>query len=1546
MNKIKFFLTLFLIAHQSILCFANGNGSLGVIYDLNKCGANYKAVSKKLGQRFSPAGVSQPASFVISGIPNCANIEKAYLWAEGSGDGAAQTATIAGPSGTQNFPMTVVGSGQDKCWGYVGSYTYRADVTSVVSGNGTYNISGILTNPPNSSNDMDGATLIVIYSDPTATYKGRIIIADGAIVVNGGVASYDMSYSAVCGNTTNATAFAGVGDLQATPTSVTLNGTAVAVSWDWWNYITTGTTVASGQTTSNFTVNTSGDCFNVAFAGLYYQTTSCTVCTPPNLTLNTSSTQATCSICNGTATVTATAPYGPNTFTYSWAPSGGNNAMATGLCAGNYTVTVSNGCLTSTATVVVGSTGGFTVNGTQNNVSCYGQCDGNATVTLTGGASPFTYTWLPSGGNSATANSLCAGTYTCNITDANGCTGSKTFNITQPAQLNASISAANTTLCYGDSTTINFSGTANATVTYNIGGPNQTIVLNAAGTASINTGPLYSAITYTLVNVQKGACTVALNGSVTITVNPLPVFTAGMPSNNGPLCSGNDLNLYAATTPASSGYSWTGPAFITPNGVQNPVVTNAQTSDGGTYTVVATDGNGCSVTGTTTVVINQTPSINIAAFANPSTCGGSEGAIVIAGMAANSSYSLYYSTPAAVNIAIVSDGGGQYVISGLMAGTYSNIYVVQNGCSSNTAGPVTLTDPTPPLITNTSYSSPTTCGGNEGSISLMGLQANTSYNVSYFDGNTIQNAVINSNGSGNVVIQGLQAGTYSNITVSINACTSPPAGPITLSDPSAPVITASSNSPVCEGQTLSLSSTVTVNGNPVVPASVSWTGPAFINPNGQQNPNVPNAIPAYSGTYTVVASYANCNSAPGTTNVTIYPAPAIPVITSNSPVCSDSDLIINVAPIPDAADYYWTGPNGYSIHQQNIIINGAQTNNGGTYNLAVTTIHNCSLLQPAYINVTVNQTPGTPIVQNVVYCQGEAANALIATASGNPSDIIKWYVQPTGGAGTTNAPMPSTAVAGTYTWYVSQETAAGCEGLRVPQTVIVKEKPPVPTVFTASHYCQGDSNLAPLIANGDSILWYTVPTGGVATDTAPTPVTDVPGTFTWYVSQTKDGCESDRLPVQVVITAKPPVPVTSPVVYCKGDSAIALTAIGQGTLKWYTVPLGGFASTSAPVPVTDSPYVRQWYVSQVIDGCESDRAPVEVTVLYRPTAAIFSSGNILCQNDTLTFIYNGDFHAGTTFAWTWPTGSTVLSGDNGGPYTVVFGGIGNMVVSVIATDSICSSVPAYDTVTVKQVPEVNIDLRNNIVCTGDPCYLEISWVDMEVQQYKWDFGGGHLATGENTATGIGPYYVTWDNEGSYIVRLDIDAKNGCSTKATDSVNVHSHPEAHINADINGLVCNGDEVVFSASVNNSKYTYQWKPATFFDYQYNSPVVKAHIDANAYVVLAVTNEYGCISMDSIKVDTKPCCDLLLPTAFSPNGDGKNDFFHILNPGGHKLSSFRVLNRFGQVVFETANEYTGWDGSYNGVAQELGVYYYQVKYLCDGKDTYLKGDVTLVR
>lgn len=745
----------------------NGNGTLGVIYDQQKCGLDYTSASQRIGQRFTPIGIAQPAPFAIAGIPACAVIEKAYLWAEGSGNGAAQTATVAGPFGTQNFPMTIVGSGPDKCWGYSGSYTYRADVTAAVGGNGTYNISGLLTNPPTSGNDMDGATLLVVWSLPTANWAGRIIIADGAIIINGGVTTYNMPISpAVCGTATNARAFMGVGDIQFNPNAWSANGTACPLTWNWWNFNDVATTVSNAQATSAFNVNSSGDCYNLCISGLYFRTTTCTTCPlAAVMTATSTTTNASCSNCNGTATITnVTGGTGP--FTYSWnTVPVQTGATATGLCAGTYvcTITSANGCQTTTQTVTITNAGGgLTIASTPpTNVTCFGGTNGSAVATAAGGTGPYTFVWSPAVtqntvGNTSTATGLGVGTYVATVTDANGCTGQQTFTITQPTAVTSSMTQTNVA-CFGGTTgaaaVTGAGGTGPYTFTWSPAATNST-----AG--NTNTGTGLSATTYNVIVTDATGC--STTQAITITEPPQLTATA---SSTPSTCNQSNGSISVTT----AGGTGTPTVLWTPGGYTTTTVSNLGS---GTYNVTVTDANGCTATSSTTIA----PSANMSVTQSQTDllCYQDNSGTASVTITGNSGPLTYVWTP---NVSSTNSA------TGLAAGTYIVDATDPNGCSSSST--FTITEPT--QLT-------TAVGG---------------FNVSCFGACDGQIVVIPTGGTGTYTFvwnnsctqpscNSVCAGAYNVTVTDQNGCTS--AGSTTVTEPPQIVITTSFDTAHC-GQT-------------------------------------------------------------------------------------------------------------------------------------------------------------------------------------------------------------------------------------------------------------------------------------------------------------------------------------------------------------------------------------------------------------------------------------------------------------------------------------------------------------------------------------------------------------------------------------------------------------------------------------------------------------------------------------------------------------------------------------------------------------------------
>ncbi|CAN5874513.1 hypothetical protein BH11BAC7_BH11BAC7_11670 [soil metagenome] len=262
----------------------DGSTFLGPAYQYTACGLNYTTATQKLGQRLStsccPAtnGVPQPATFTVAGIPAGATIVKAFVWCDASGNGVPVTLTVTNPTPTPfNIPMTVVGGDVDKCWGYAGVFTYRADVTAAMTGNGNYLISGFPVDPgaATHTNDVDGATLVVIYTQTNSGFQGTLTIWDGAVVKIGMPTTQTMSNFKACptGNISNARGFAAFGDLQQLNSGIIINGMpAFPIVEDWWNFVDVPTTVFAGQNTATFgNTQNQGDCYNFCLMGLYYQ---------------------------------------------------------------------------------------------------------------------------------------------------------------------------------------------------------------------------------------------------------------------------------------------------------------------------------------------------------------------------------------------------------------------------------------------------------------------------------------------------------------------------------------------------------------------------------------------------------------------------------------------------------------------------------------------------------------------------------------------------------------------------------------------------------------------------------------------------------------------------------------------------------------------------------------------------------------------------------------------------------------------------------------------------------------------------------------------------------------------------------------------------------------------------------------------------------------------------------------------------------------------------------------------------------------------------
>ncbi len=705
-------------------------------------------------------------------------------------------------------------------------------------------------------------------------------------------------------------------------------------------------------------------------------------------------------------------------------------------------------------------------------------------------------------------------------------------------------------------------------------------------------------------------------------------------------------------------------------------------------------------------------------------------------------------------------------------------------------------------------------------------------------------------------------------------------------------------------------------------------------------PIPPTATP---GTYTYHVTQSPCGvgyeSARAAVHVYVTPRPVV-TATSSGAVCAGYPFTLYAMDTftRGAISYLWSGPGGFTSTLKNPVFPSAAASDSGLYTVTLT-VNGC-VSYPDTVVVVVHTAPGAPTVTNVTYCQFAPGVSALAATGAN----LLWYTTASGGTGTIFAPYPSVSTAGVVTYYVSQSTN-GCEGPRAPLTVTVNAQPAPPNVVPPT-YCQYDLPSA-LSATGSSLLWYGP--GISASTIAPTPSTAVPGIDSYYVTQTVLGCVSNRSFDPVTVISKPAAPSTSNLTYCQTASAAQLTASGSNP-RWYTTSAGGTALASAPTPSTAIVGTTSWYVSQTVNGCESDRTPLAVSILYQPVFTIDRSRPFTCQFDTLSFAYNGPSLTDAGYRWVLPNGASYVSGDTTSPNIVVrFDSLFFQHVTLTASDfnGFCQ---ATDTLPVRVISEpfatayVAPD-----VCAGDTILVALTSRATDAYQFTWDFNGASIITANSNSGG--PYKVSWSDSGIKVLSVVAATEEGClGKKVFDTVKVHALPNASIvPPNVSKDLCLEDSVFLSAVVNDARNSYTWTPAHFF-HNNNRYEIWGKIELAGYVTLTVSDPFGCMAADSILFTPDACCTVLFPKGFTPNGDGRNDLFRPIFNGFHRFHDFRVVNRWGQTVFEGINSRMEWDGTFGGVPQDMGVYYYFIRYSCaDGHDTkehVEKGEVTLIR
>lgn len=324
---------------------------------------------------------------------------------------------------------------------------------------------------------------------------------------------------------------------------------------------------------------------------------------------------------------------------------------------------------------------------------------------------------------------------------------------------------------------------------------------------------------------------------------------------------------------------------------------------------------------------------------------------------------------------------------------------------------------------------------------------------------------------------------------------------------------------------------------------------------------------------------------------------------------------------------------------------------------------------------------------------------------------------------------------------------------------------------------------------------------------------------------------------------------------------------------------------------------------------------------------------IVCDGYTVNFENTSE--GGFTYLWDFGDGSS--STQEFPTHTYSDTGVYNVTLTVnpgtTCTDRITKKVKIYPYI----VPNFTY---SGIMCPGEVISFvdSSSWSFGNITSWSWNFNGQGSADTKDAQFAFpapgGPQNVT----------LTVTSEIGCSSSISKILPVDNFDPYAGNDTIIVL-----GYPFRLNGQGS-YQYEWSPfANLSDRNIPNPDVDFR-DTGVYTyVLKATSLQGCIKYDTIKIQVVLNPHMFMPNAFTPNGDGLNDVLRPTIVGFSLINTFEVYNRYGQLVYKSANENApGWDGSYNGRPADVGVYFWNIEATnpITNKRENFKGDVTLLR
>lgn len=709
-----------------------------------------------------------------------------------------------------------------------------------------------------------------------------------------------------------------------------------------------------------------------------------------------------------------------------------------------------------------------------------------------------------------------------------------------------------------------------------------------------------------------------------------------------------------------------------------------------------------------------------------------------------------------------------------------------------------------------------------------------------------------------------------------------------------------------------------------------------------------------SGTYTIMLVTTSDMGCKDTASMTVNFSHILPGFTDNAPACQGVPISFTDTSFVDSgttiSNWDWNFGDSNTSTSQNP---SHPYSAGGVYTvqLIVTATSGCA--DTVTHTVNIQGFPSANAGNDTSSCAnnpGVVLNGNISNAGGE-----QWY-----GSGTFSnefilnpsyTPSASAVNSGFDTLLLVTTSNAFCPA---DSDVVVISFYPGPTVNAGSNItvCK-DTMSVPVCATITAAtggVWQTLGSGTFANDSLactlymPSTADTTAGSVTLVVTSTGNGtCFAETDTVVINFTPVQAVNITSNDSSCAGNPFGLGVNVTTGSGVWSSGGTGTFVPDNTtlngvyyPSAADDAAgNVSIYFVSTNNAGCRAKRDTIDVTLIPSPVNAFSSTSAcptfpiVFTDATTSTVPVNG---------WNWNFGdgsanSTVQNPTHvynaGGPYNVT-----------LITTSVNGCVDTlYQVVNVYYKPVAGYDANGVCLVDGTQFTDTSSVTGSTITSWIWNFGdGSSLNTTQN------PLH-NYPSGGNYNASLIVQSAQGCIDTVVHPIGVLPGPVANFSVD--DVTAHINQTVHFTDQSANAVAWAWD---FGDSQADSA---SNLQNPSHIYLTGGYYDVCLYITDINGCTDTVCKQeivslppVVPSGFTPNGDGENDVYYVYG-GPFKTLEFKIYNNWGELIFVSDKQADGWDGKRKGIDQPIGVYVYVVDAVTDdGEEYHLSGDVTLLR